>query len=97
MNKKYSRQDVLMRGWGERLKAARIHSGFRDAEDMARHLGLGASRYRTYERGEAMAPAEILEMICDATDSSLDWLILGRSPGDSRQAGRTAGADPTEH
>lgn len=84
MARRDTRNDALMRGFGERLRAARLSAGFADAADMADHLGIRHARYRTYERGEAMAPPDILELIVQTTGQTTDWLILGISPRQPR-------------
>lgn len=63
--------------FGRRLTAARLASGFETAADMARELGLGATTYRKYERGENIPEPDVLAAIVKVTGQSLDWLILG--------------------
>lgn len=69
----------MMRDFGKRLRAARISAGYETAEDFASDLGVEPPRYRKYERGDAMPPIDLLEMVCTLTSKSLDFLILGRS------------------
>ena len=74
---KPDRNSELLDGWGRRLKAARIIARFETPSDMAAELGIEPARYRKYERGESMAPPDILEKIAVRLGVSLDYLILG--------------------
>lgn len=69
-----------MREFGKRLRAARISAGYESAEEMAADVGAEPHRYRKYERGEAFPPLDILQLLAEQTDKSLDFLILGKLP-----------------
>lgn len=71
-------RDRMMAAWGRRLAASRLAAGFETAADMAREVKMEANAYRKYERGEAMAPIDMLELICKLTGKSLDFLLLGK-------------------
>jgi len=79
-----NRNITLMGAFGRRLKAARLDAGFENAEIFAEVLGISASRYRKYERGESFPPLDILERIALRLGLDLDWVMLGtpstRSP-----------------
>lgn len=66
-----------MSGFGRRLSAARLTAGFEVAADCARTMGIDVNRYRTYERGERVPPLDVLELIRQNLNVSLDWLLLG--------------------
>ena len=74
------RIDRLMRDFGRRLRAARVTSGYMEAADFARDLGIEAPRYRKYERGESVPPLNVLYGIVKITGRRLDWLLLGQNP-----------------
>lgn len=71
-----------MQAFGRRLRATRITAGYEEAADFAADLGIGAPRYRKYERGESVPPLDVLESIVRTTGRSLDWLLLGRQDSD---------------
>lgn len=70
-------RDRLMRQFGRRLRAARLTTGYEEAADFAKDLGIEPARYRRYERGEAMPPLDILQGIARATGRNLHWLLTG--------------------
>lgn len=70
----------MMKDFGKRLAASRIAAGYAKGTHFAKDLGVAVERYRTYERGRSMPPPDILEMICDLTNKTTDFLILGRGP-----------------
>lgn len=74
------RVERLMKGFGRRLRAARITAGYEEAADFAEDLGIEPPRYRKYERGESMPPLDVLEDIRRITERSLDWLLIGHMP-----------------
>lgn len=85
------RLDVLMTKFGRRLSAARLSAGFETAADCARAMGIHVDRYRPYERGERVPPLDVLELIHEHLNVSLDWLLIGIAD----RAGTTAsGAGP---
>lgn len=84
--KSYSRKtDRMMRDFGRRLRAARIIAGYETAADLAKDLRVEVPRYRKYERGDSMPPLEVLELLCDITNKSLDFLLLGRTDSPDRR------------
>lgn len=78
MSRRERRVDRLMRGFGRRLRAARITAGYEEAGDFAEELGIAPARYRKYERGESMPPLDVLEDIVRITERSLDWILSGQ-------------------
>lgn len=71
------RVEVLRAAMGRRLKAARLTAGFEAAEDLADAIGQHPAAYRKYERGESVPPLDILEMIRERLEISVDWLFYG--------------------
>jgi len=70
----------LMKNFGKRLRAARIYSGYETAKDFAIDLGINEPAYRKYERGVSVPPLDILAQIAEITETSLDFLLLGKPP-----------------
>lgn len=66
-----------------RLAACRVAAGYETAEGFANHIKIEPHRYRRYERGEVEPPFEVLVLIADALEKSIDFLIRG-SDGQSR-------------
>lgn len=75
-----SRAKSLMRGFGDRLRAARVMSGYETAKDFSADLGMQETAYRKYERGLSVPPLDRLEMIVEICETSLDFLLLGKGP-----------------
>jgi transcriptional regulator with XRE-family HTH domain len=69
----------MMKAFGLRLRASRIAAGYVEGQDLAKDLACEAPRYRQWERGDAMPPIDFLEMICDLTGKTSDFLLFGRT------------------
>ena len=61
------------------MRASRIAAGYETAEDIAKDLGVEAPRYRQWERGGAMPPIDILQLICRLVDKTSDFLLFGQT------------------
>ncbi|MGG9999715.1 helix-turn-helix domain-containing protein [Pseudovibrio ascidiaceicola] len=48
--------------------------------DYCARLGLSASTYGNYEKGDRLPDTDILAIIAEANDINLNWLILGEGP-----------------
>jgi transcriptional regulator with XRE-family HTH domain len=72
------RAEALKRGFGRRLRSARITAGWDEASDFATDIGIAAPAYRRYERGEAWPPIDVLVDITRLTSVTMDHLILGQ-------------------
>ncbi len=48
--------------------------------DYCARLGLSASTYGNYEKGDRLPDTDILAVIAEANDINLNWLILGEGP-----------------
>jgi transcriptional regulator with XRE-family HTH domain len=68
---------------GERLRSLRITTGYEEAAEFARSLGIERMRYNYYELGKRMPPLEVLDDIQKSTNADLNWLLLGRKPRQS--------------
>jgi transcriptional regulator with XRE-family HTH domain len=75
---KTSKLPWLMKGFGTRLRALRQVAGYNDAESFAAVLGINAPAYRKYERGDAWPPLDVLVQIVELTNSTMDFLLLGK-------------------
>lgn len=78
MSNNISANQKLLKGFAERLKAARMSSHFETATEFAVRLDIAPATYRKYERGGACPTIETLEKISVITNQTLDWLLLGR-------------------
>lgn len=58
----------------DRLKATRIEKGLTQ-QQVADALGLNSVTYLRYEKGQRQMPLELLPMIADLFDVSLDYLF----------------------
>jgi len=67
----------ILREFGKRLRASRIAAGYDTAKAFAEKLNIEDGRYRQYERGGAMPPPDVLDLICQFTDKSSDFLLFG--------------------
>ena len=63
-------------GFGERLKLLRIQKGF-SQKDIASKLDLHFTTYGSYERGDAMPPADNLRILAGIFEVSIDYLLEG--------------------
>lgn len=63
--------------FAERIKAAR---GRESQEIFAGKIGLSRATLSLYERGISQPNADILQKICDITDVSATWLLMGQGP-----------------
>src|SRR5690606_27693415 len=63
--------------FGQRLRAARIVSGYERGSDFAKDIGIAEHTYRRYERGEVLPPVDVFFDICRLTKRSSDWLLFG--------------------
>ena len=76
---KKHRLNRLIRDFGERLKSARVMAGYKSASDFAKDLGIEYARYTKNERGQSIPRIDVLADITKLTDTSLDFLLLGKS------------------
>lgn len=53
-----------MKTFGQRLRAARVETGYRSAASLAAVLGIEEATYRKYERGASEPNFETLVRIC---------------------------------
>jgi transcriptional regulator with XRE-family HTH domain len=72
--------DKLRRAFGRRLRALRASLTYTQ-QQMAEALGIQPARYSKYEIGRSEAPYEVLVKIANLAETSLDYLITGRTPG----------------
>ena len=78
----------MRRLFAERLRAARITSGYETQKDLAEKLGVEHERYRMWERGDREPDITNLVNIADTLKISLDFLLSGKRGLDSsRRAG----------
>ena len=68
----------LMQKFGERLRALRIVAKYENAQDFATELGVKGPAYRKYERGDAWPPLDVLVRIGQLTNTTMDFLLLGK-------------------
>ncbi len=86
----------LLRGFGLRLRAARITAGYESAEAFAEELAVDGPRYRKYERGESFPPIDVLKAILELTERRADWLLFGKMSRSATRAAGQADADAAE-
>ncbi len=70
--------DKMMKDFGVRLRAARIIAGYETAADFAKDLGVQYNRYTKNERGQSIPRLDVLDLICEMTDVSADYLLRGK-------------------
>ena len=67
-------QEGWIVGFKERLKEARVNKGWTQA-DAAKAMGMGADAvYRKYELGQRKPGLDIVTVMADTLDVSIDWL-----------------------
>ena len=76
-----TRVSQLRRSFGRRLRALRTSLDYTQTQ-MAGALGIRPARYSKYEIGRSEAPYDVLVKIANLAETSLDYLITGRTPGD---------------
>lgn len=60
----------------ERIKAVRLNEGLSQI-DMAKRLGIAASTFQYYERGERIPPADFIINLITSFGVDCEWLLLG--------------------
>jgi transcriptional regulator with XRE-family HTH domain len=68
----------LKKRFGGRLQAARVMTGYNDAESFAADVGVQGHTYRKWERGDAWPPLDKLIVIAELTNTTLDFLLRGK-------------------
>lgn len=63
--------------FGRRLRATRVATGFREAIDFAKALGMLPARYQRMELGVLEPDLGELTQIANMTGHSVDWLVTG--------------------
>lgn len=63
--------------FGRRLRAARVATGFYNADDFAQVLGMAPAKYRRFEGGDAEPDLTELQQISEILSRSIDWLVRG--------------------
>jgi transcriptional regulator with XRE-family HTH domain len=81
------RYRLIMKQFGQRLREAREHAGFRSAQQFAGALGSEPHTYRKYERGQAEPNYETLTRICELLDVTPNQLLPMAARGKARSGG----------
>jgi transcriptional regulator with XRE-family HTH domain len=77
------RQEIV-KEIGQRIKALRGELKL-SQDEMARLFGIVRTTYNRYERGEAYPGPQVLSMLADRFNVSVDWLVCGKGPMFYRQ------------
>lgn len=67
----------LMRGYGERLRAARLALGYGKQSEFARMLGVEPDRYNHWEKERHPPRAEYLALLRQRFGIGADWILSG--------------------
>jgi len=67
-----------IRAIAERLRSARIHSGFERATEAVRKFGWNYSRYMNYENGERAIPPKQAILFASAFGVTVDYIYFGK-------------------
>ena len=91
MKKKTSKIREDLKPFAERLRMARLTSGYPRQEDFARALGLKTPTYAHYERPRNEPPQDTLVKVAKLTGFSIHWLVTGEGPPRAAPPKKTAG------
>ena len=86
------RYKTIMRTFGQRLREAREHAGYKSAQQFAGVLDLEPHTYRKYERGQAEPNFDTLTRICELLGVTPNHLLplaasmMKRESGNGSQA-----------
>jgi len=80
-NKARDPSSTYQRRFGARLRMRRIDCGYDTVAAFAQAIGEHPETYRTYETGIRWPKPHTLAKIAEKLDVSLDYLIMGRTPG----------------
>jgi transcriptional regulator with XRE-family HTH domain len=78
------------RAFCERLGASRVAAGYDTQKDFADKIGVEHERYRMWERGDREPDLTHLVKIAIALQTSLDFLLLGKTPTDRHRRAASA-------